>query len=107
LNVPAECDGDGFFRITGRLARFAKLFGKRVNLADVEEQAEQFAAQRVGVVDGGDHLRAWDCQRAWAVIEAAGELSRRGRVDIKLVFIGDGREKDRLQRRAKQDGLTN
>lgn len=42
-----------------------------------------------------------------AAIEAAAELKRRGRTDIKLVFIGDGREKDRLQTRAKSEGLTN
>lgn len=32
----AECDADGFYRITGRLKRFIKIFGHRVNLDEVE-----------------------------------------------------------------------
>lgn len=50
-------DGDGFYRITGRLARFAKLFGKRVSLASVEEEVESQFGVRCSVVDGGDRLR--------------------------------------------------
>lgn len=42
-----------------------------------------------------------------AVLDAAAELRKRGRHDIKLVFIGDGREKDRLRQRAEKDGLEN
>jgi acyl-CoA synthetase (AMP-forming)/AMP-acid ligase II len=53
----AERDGDGFFRITGRLARFAKLFGKRINLAGVEAEVEKVFSTRTAVLDGGDSLR--------------------------------------------------
>jgi glycosyltransferase involved in cell wall biosynthesis len=42
-----------------------------------------------------------------AVLDAAAELQRRGRGDIKLVFIGDGNQKDRLVGRAKAEGLRN
>ncbi|MES2697361.1 MAG: glycosyltransferase family 4 protein [Verrucomicrobiota bacterium] len=42
-----------------------------------------------------------------AVLDAAAVLRQRGRDDIKLIFIGDGREKDRLVQRAKSEGLTN
>jgi glycosyltransferase involved in cell wall biosynthesis len=42
-----------------------------------------------------------------AVLDAAAELCRRGRIDIKLVLIGDGREKDRLVARAKEEKLIN
>jgi glycosyltransferase involved in cell wall biosynthesis len=42
-----------------------------------------------------------------AVLNAAAVLQRRGRADIKLVFIGDGREKDRLIARCKDEGLGN
>lgn len=42
-----------------------------------------------------------------AVLDAAAELKRRGRADIKLVFIGDGNQKDRLVGRAKTEGLSN
>lgn len=41
------------------------------------------------------------------VLDAAAELQRRGRTDIKLVFIGDGNQKDRLVGRAKNEGLSN
>lgn len=42
-----------------------------------------------------------------AVLDAAAVLQRRERRNIKLVFIGDGREKDRLAARARSEGLNN
>ncbi|MNQ97760.1 putative glycosyl transferase [compost metagenome] len=42
-----------------------------------------------------------------AVLDAAAELKRRGRNDIKLLLIGQGKLKPGLQARAKCDGLTN
>lgn len=42
-----------------------------------------------------------------AILDAAGELLRRGRKDIKLVLIGDGGLKQSLQRRAADEGLSN
>jgi glycosyltransferase involved in cell wall biosynthesis len=42
-----------------------------------------------------------------AVVDAGVELQRRGRLDIKLVLIGDGNQKDRLVARAKAAGLDN
>ena len=42
-----------------------------------------------------------------AVLDAAAVLQRRGRTNIKLVFVGDGKEKDRLGARAKREGLEN
>lgn len=42
-----------------------------------------------------------------AVLNAAAELKRRGRTNIKLVLIGDGNQKDRLVRRARTEDLTN
>jgi glycosyltransferase involved in cell wall biosynthesis len=42
-----------------------------------------------------------------SVIAAARELQSRGRTDIKLVFLGDGSEKPRLQAEAKRYGLDN
>jgi long-chain acyl-CoA synthetase len=55
----ADCDSEGFFRVTGRLARFAKLFGKRINLADIEGEGERLIGHRVAALDGGDHLRVF------------------------------------------------
>jgi len=42
-----------------------------------------------------------------AVLNAAAELKRRGRDDIKLLLIGNGRLKPALQARAAREGLTN
>ncbi len=42
-----------------------------------------------------------------AVLDAAAELNRRGRKDIKLLLIGQGRLKSALQSRAKSEGLDN
>lgn len=57
----ATCDEDGYYYITGRLKRFVKLFGTRINLDEVESilkqeiQGETFAC--VGVED--KHLLAF------------------------------------------------
>jgi glycosyltransferase involved in cell wall biosynthesis len=42
-----------------------------------------------------------------AVLSAAAELKRRGRDDIKLLLIGQGKLKAGLQARAEREGLTN
>lgn len=42
-----------------------------------------------------------------AALNAAAELGRRGRTDIKLVLIGDGQLKPALMARAQAEGLTN
>lgn len=42
-----------------------------------------------------------------AVLDAAAELKRRGRHDIKLVLIGDGKCKPALVARAEREGLNN
>jgi len=63
----AECDGDGFFRLTGRMSRIAKLFGKRINLAGVEAEVEKVFSTRTAILDGGDHLRV--------LLEGADELA--------------------------------
>lgn len=42
-----------------------------------------------------------------SVLDAAAELKRRGRDDIKLVFIGQGKLKPALQVRASREGLDN
>ncbi|QNI57190.1 conserved hypothetical protein distantly related to alpha-glycosyltransferases family 4 [Synechococcus sp. BIOS-U3-1] len=42
-----------------------------------------------------------------AVLDAASELQRRGRHDIRLLFIGDGRCKHALQQRVKAESLEN
>lgn len=55
----AEQDLDGFFRIVGRLSRIAKMYGRRVNLASVEEEIERFFRFGAAVTDGGDCLKIY------------------------------------------------
>ncbi|MEY3392638.1 MAG: hypothetical protein RLZZ322_1487, partial [Verrucomicrobiota bacterium] len=42
-----------------------------------------------------------------ALLDVAAELKRRGDTRVKLAFIGDGKEKERLAARAAEEGLTN
>ena len=42
-----------------------------------------------------------------SVLDAAGVLMRRGRSDIKIVFVGEGKQKKALQERASREGLDN
>ncbi len=42
-----------------------------------------------------------------AVLDAAAVLQRRARKGIKLLLIGDGKQKDRLMRRVRDEGLRN
>jgi len=42
-----------------------------------------------------------------ALLDVAAELKRRGDTRVKLAFIGDGKEKERLAARAAELGLTN
>lgn len=49
-------DADGYFSVTGRLKRFAKLFGRRVSLEDIERDLESSFDVRVAATDGGDRI---------------------------------------------------
>ncbi len=42
-----------------------------------------------------------------AVLDAAAELKRRGDTKIKIVLVGDGNQKDRMIKRADDEGLDN
>jgi len=53
----ADVDSDGFFSIRGRLKRFAKLFGRRVNLEDIERDLERRYPLQAAVIEHGDGLR--------------------------------------------------
>jgi acyl-CoA synthetase (AMP-forming)/AMP-acid ligase II len=52
----ATVDADGFFTLAGRLKRFAKLFGRRVSLEDVERELESAFPIRAMALDGGERL---------------------------------------------------
>jgi len=49
-------DADGFYYITGRLKRFIKIFGVRVNLDDVETSLEEMISKRTAAVGDDDKL---------------------------------------------------
>jgi len=49
-------DDEGFFTVVGRLKRFAKLFGRRVSLEDVERELETAFPVRVIATDAGERL---------------------------------------------------
>jgi acyl-CoA synthetase (AMP-forming)/AMP-acid ligase II len=52
----ATVDEDGYFTLVGRLKRFAKLFGRRVSLEDVERELESAFPLRVIATDAGERL---------------------------------------------------
>ncbi len=66
----AEVDRDGFFRLTGRLSRFAKLFGRRVSLEDVERELESRFAVRAAATEAADAADRLVLHVAGAVGEA-------------------------------------
>ena len=47
----ARVDDEGYYYLTGRLKRFAKLFGRRVNLADVEQELEALFPVAAAAID--------------------------------------------------------
>jgi acyl-CoA synthetase (AMP-forming)/AMP-acid ligase II len=55
----AEVDPDGFFRIVGRIARFAKLFGKRINLQELEREVGARFKQPVAMTEADGRLRVF------------------------------------------------
>jgi acyl-CoA synthetase (AMP-forming)/AMP-acid ligase II len=49
-------DAEGYFSLVGRLKRFAKLFGRRVSLEDVERELESTFPVRVIATEAGERL---------------------------------------------------
>lgn len=52
-------DADGFFRLVGRLQRFAKLFGRRVSLEDLERELEGRFAVQAAATSRDDHVTVY------------------------------------------------
>lgn len=53
----ATVDADGYFTLAGRLKRFAKLFGRRVSLEDVERELESAFPIRAMATDASERLQ--------------------------------------------------
>jgi len=52
----AQIDNDGYYTITGRMKRFVKLFGLRINMDDVEKKIEAATLQSTACVGNDDKL---------------------------------------------------
>ncbi|MEA2722724.1 MAG: hypothetical protein QOH59_495 [Gemmatimonadales bacterium] len=52
----ATVDDEGYFTVVGRLKRFAKLFGRRVSLEDVERELESVFPVHAIATDAGERL---------------------------------------------------
>jgi acyl-CoA synthetase (AMP-forming)/AMP-acid ligase II len=52
----ATVDPDGYFTVVGRLKRFAKLFGRRISLEDVERELESSFPVRAIATETGNRL---------------------------------------------------
>lgn len=85
--IPNGCDLDMFMP------------GKRASLELPGIQSKNCVAVFTGAHGMANGLHA--------VLDAAAALKKRGRNDIKLVFIGDGKLKPALVKRAKTEELTN
>lgn len=59
----ATLDSEGFFYLTGRLKRFAKLFGRRIGLDDVEKDLEMRYPIHAAVIDREGQLRVYAAAR--------------------------------------------
>jgi long-chain acyl-CoA synthetase len=85
-------DEDGFFRLTGRTKRIAKVYGLRVNLDEVEAAA--CAHGPVAVVDGGEHILLWRAEGGTIPPdELRREVARRCGMNSRAFVV---REIDRL-----------
>ena len=73
-------DADGYYSVVGRLTRFAKLFGQRISLEDVEREMESSFPVRTAALDGGDRIVLY--------VEAAGTIGVERLADHAARFLG-------------------
>ncbi len=53
----ARVDDEGYYYVEGRLKRFAKIFGLRIHLEDLERRLEEKFSLRAAAVDGGHKIQ--------------------------------------------------
>ncbi|HWR53681.1 MAG TPA: AMP-binding protein [Bryobacteraceae bacterium] len=83
-----QCDAEGFFYIVGRLNRFAKLFGRRFSLSDIENELETTFRIRTAVIDDSQRLRIF--VEEGGIIDLAslsGHVARSLRVPPKFISV--------------------
>ena len=94
-SIPNACDLDLFQPLEAGLVKRPDLIPGLPHPLAAESFVAAFTGAH-GLANGLD-----------AVLDAAAELQRRGRNDIKLLFIGDGRCKPALEARVAAEGLDN
>jgi long-chain acyl-CoA synthetase len=67
----AEADAEGFYFLQGRLKRFAKLYGKRISLEDIEQELERAYPMTAAVLEHGGGLRIFAALRGEVDLAAA------------------------------------
>jgi acyl-CoA synthetase (AMP-forming)/AMP-acid ligase II len=81
-------DDDGFFWLTGRLNRFAKLFGRRISLEDVEKEIESRYPVRVAAVNCGGKLVVYAAAREKVDLDVIGrQLARQLNVPLQAISV--------------------
>lgn len=67
----ADTDAEGFYFLRGRLKRFAKVYGKRISLEDIEQELERAYPMTAAVVEHGGGLRIFAALRGEIDLAAA------------------------------------
>jgi acyl-CoA synthetase (AMP-forming)/AMP-acid ligase II len=81
-------DSDGFFRVTGRIKRIAKVHGHRVNLDEIEAAAS--AHGPVAAVEAGEQIVLWRPARAaTAADDLRYEIARRFGLNARAFAVRD------------------
>lgn len=84
----AAMDEEGFYYLTGRLKRFAKLFGRRISLEDVEGELETRYPIHAAATEQDGQLRIFAAPREEAVPEGIGLfVARQLNVPPKCVSV--------------------
>jgi acyl-CoA synthetase (AMP-forming)/AMP-acid ligase II len=80
-------DEDGFFRLTGRTKRIAKIYGLRVNLDEIEAAAS--AHGPVAAVDGGEQILLWRVGAETTAGDLRREIARRFGLNSRAIAVRD------------------
>lgn len=84
----ATVDDEGFFYLCGRLKRFAKLFGRRINLEDVERDLERLYPVQAAATDRAGALVIFASAREVVDLDAIGRyLARQFNVPPRFISV--------------------
>ncbi len=84
----ATADSEGYFTLTGRLKRFAKLFGRRISLEELEKDLEMRYPIRAAATEREGQLLIFAAVREKVDLKGIGhDLARRLNVPLKCVMV--------------------